>query len=157
MLGLSNSRRETGREGGMEVEALPTIRRALPTDSADPAEVGAAYRTTAVPEGVADEQLGRWYLDLDALTPVAAGVVWPDSCHDMINGASCWPRWIVHRSPSDMPGHEFAARLLVFGQPTPVVVTGATLDEVRGQLPAGLVRRESSLKEKTIVEAWDAF
>jgi hypothetical protein len=127
------------------------------TDSEDPKVVGIGYRTKVVPSNVSDEQLGQWYLNLDSLTP-PSGIRWPNSCFQMSNGSSCWPRWIVHKSPSDIPEHKFVARLSVFGLPTPIIVVGNTIDEVRRQLPQGLRKTGVdgvSNKGTSVVEAWD--
>jgi len=64
------------------------------------------------------------------------------------------PLWVVYDKPADMP-EKFVARKWYLDQPTSDVVEGATLDEVRGRLPRGLIRvAKHPSDEQHIVEMW---
>src|SRR5262249_52498499 len=131
--------------------------------------VGDTYRTKAVPRSVTNAQLGQWYLN----SPNLRG----DSTHHNSNGNSVWPTWVIHQNPRDVNA-KFVARLFVrSGMPTPLVVTGDTLEEVRNALPGGLKRWEADPRDRvgttkqvfdpvqdgfveernTLVESWGPF
>lgn len=141
-----------------DISDLLTLPKGLLAPADDISALAARYRTRAVPETVTDEILGGWYSNLDALAPVTSGVRWPDSTCHSINGSSCWPTWVIHHNPSDLPDTQFVARLLVFGNPTPITIMGDTLEAVRDLLPPGLRRYGRSTGDRdTIVESWQAF
>lgn len=64
------------------------------------------------------------------------------------------PIWVIYHSPIDVP-ERFVARKWQLDQPTSEMLQSKTLDELRGKLPAGLVRlpRDPSDDAK-IVESW---
>jgi hypothetical protein len=62
--------------------------------------------------------------------------------------------WIVYDSPSDFPGR-FVARRFELNRPTTDVLTADTLEALRAQLPAGLIRLERTQHDQPhIVEVW---
>jgi|JXWR01.1.fsa_nt_gb hypothetical protein len=74
------------------------------------------------------------------------------SAHDPL------PFWVIYNSPVDLPGR-FVARKWLLGQPenqpTPELLQGKTLEEVRGKLPKGLVRFPREVHDDpNIIESW---
>ena len=61
--------------------------------------------------------------------------------------------WIVSANHSEHPG-KFVARLLC-GHPSPYVLLGDTLTDLRAQLPSGLSRQP--VEPKGAVEVWYAL
>jgi len=62
--------------------------------------------------------------------------------------------WVVYDSPIDIPGW-FVARKWLNETPTPELIQGKTLDELRSRLPKGLIRLErDSSDDPKIVETW---
>lgn len=64
------------------------------------------------------------------------------------------PVWVIYQRPKDYP-RKFVARLWNLDEPTATALVADTLEEVRGLLPAGLVRIERNpLDDPVILEAW---
>ena len=64
------------------------------------------------------------------------------------------PIWVVYDSPLDLPGR-FVARKWVLDKPTAEILQGKTLEEVRAQLPPGLVcLARADEDDPKIVETW---
>lgn len=62
--------------------------------------------------------------------------------------------WVVYDSPIDLPGR-FVARKWINETPTPELLQGKTLEELRNRLPAGLFRIErAESDDPRIVETW---
>jgi len=62
--------------------------------------------------------------------------------------------WTVYQSPLDYPGRVVARRFLL-DRPTDQIIIGSSLEEVRAQLPYGMLRIERSPSDEAhIVEVW---
>lgn len=62
--------------------------------------------------------------------------------------------WVIYNSPTDLPGR-FVARKWNRDQPTPELIQGKTLEEVREKLPPGLVMIPRHPRDDLkIVESW---
>ena len=81
----------------------------------------------------------------------------PNAAQRTAIDAALLPMWVIYDHPTHYP-HGFIARMHVVGKvvgPTTAYVTGATLDEVRQQLPKGLycIGRQDG-DEPQIFEVW---
>jgi hypothetical protein len=64
------------------------------------------------------------------------------------------PIWVIYDSPIDLPGR-FVARKWLLDGPTPELLQGKTLDELRVKLPPGLHRLPRDPNDDAkIVESW---
>lgn len=62
--------------------------------------------------------------------------------------------WVVYNSPKDFPGL-YVARKWVKNAPTSELVSAESLDEVRKQIPQGLMRVPRDTRDDpVIVETW---
>lgn len=104
--------------------------------------------------------------------PDDEAVVHPDGWHDIPKSARCavcdelYPAlangvhmWVVFDRPVDFPDHYVVRKQIAYsGRVVPTEVPwslGATLDDVRATLPAGLARLERDERDVTpLVEVW---
>ena len=62
--------------------------------------------------------------------------------------------WVIYKHPKDYPDN-FVARKFILDKPTPEILIGSTLEEIRKLLPPGSTRFDRyETDDPVIIEAW---